>query len=66
MVGRYSSSLCDSLEDQEIVSKSSEIILALDEIVICGNFDLITLPQINSNLVMQSQEEELQELVEKV
>ena len=64
--GRFIANLCVSLEDQEILAKGSEIILALDEIVLSGAFDSITLPQINSNLLMQSQEEELQELIEKV
>lgn len=63
---RLIASLCDSLEDQEIIAKSVEIIVAFDEIVASGNFDNITLPQVNSNLLMQSQEEELQELIEKV
>ena len=68
LAGRFIANLCDSLEEQEILSKGSEIILALDEIVLSGTgtFDSITLPQINSNLLMQSQEEELQELIEKV
>lgn len=66
LICRFISNLCDNLEEQEIVSKFSEIILALDEMVISGTFDGITLPQIISNLLMQSQEEELQELIEKV
>ena len=68
LAGRFIASLCGSLEDQEILSKGAEILLALDEIVLSGTgtFDSITLPQINSNLHMQSHEEELQELIEKV
>lgn len=66
LAGRFIANLCDSLQDQEILAKGSEIILALDEIVLAGTFDCVTLPQINSNLLMQSQEEELQELIEKV
>ena len=66
LIGRYISNLCDSLEEQGILSNCSEIILALDEIVISGNYDNVTLPQVNSNILMQSHEEELQELIEKV
>ena len=66
LIGRFMSTSCDSLEEQEILANFSEIFLALDEIVACGNYDNITLPQVNSNLLMQSHEEELQELIEKV
>lgn len=66
LIGRFISNSCDSLEEQEILLKFSEIILALDEIVFSGNYDNDTLPQVNSNLLMQSHEEELQELIEKV
>lgn len=66
LICRFISNLCDNLEESDIVSNCSEIIMALDEMLISGNFDGITLPQINSNLLMQSQEEELQELIEKV
>lgn len=66
LVGRFISNLCDSMEEQDILSKCSEIVFALDEIVISGNYDGITLPQVNSNLLMQSHEEELLELIEKV
>ena len=66
LTSRFITSICDSLEENDILSQSAEIIFALDEIIQSGVIDLITLPQINSNLVMQSHEEELQELIEKV
>lgn len=66
LTGRLIASLCDSLEDDEIITKGADIIFAFDEIAASGNFDSTTLPQINSNLLMQSKEEELQELIEKV
>ena len=66
LIGRFVSNSCDSLEEKEILLKCYEIILALDEIVVSGNYDNVTLPQVNSNLLMQSHEEELQELIEKV
>lgn len=64
--GRYITNLCEILDVQEIVEKCGEIILALDEIVLTGFPENITLPQVNSNLLMESREEELQELIEKV
>jgi len=54
------------LDETEIVEKYSEIIFALDEIVLASDPGSITLPQVNSNLLMESREEELQELIEKV
>lgn len=66
LAGRFISNLCVAMDESEVLSNGSEIILALDEIIISGSFDNITLPQINSNLLMQSHEEELQELIEKV
>lgn len=66
LTGRFISNSCDCLDESDIVLKCAEIIMALDEMVISGYFDGITIPQINSNLLMQSQEEELQDLIEKV
>lgn len=66
LVGRYLTGLLGNLDENEVLSKVSEIIFGLDEIVQLGIFNGITIPQITSNLIMHSQEEELQELIEKV
>lgn len=66
LAGRLISSLCDSYEELAISNKHTEIIFAIDEIILNGIPEYITLPQINSNLLMESREEELQELIEKV
>lgn len=57
---------CSSLDETSFLEQSFELSFAFDEIVSCGYSENITLPQITSNLVMESQEEVLQELVEKV
>ena len=66
LAGRLISSLCDSYEETAISNKHIEIIFAIDEIILNGTCEYLTLPQINSNLLMESREEELQELIEKV
>ena len=66
LASRVVSHLCGSGEEVDILEAFGDLLFAFDEIVTATYADQITLPQITSNLAMESQEEALQELIEKV
>lgn len=66
LAGRIISHTCGSTEEADILENYAELLFGFDEIVTACHGEQVTLPQIISNLAMESQEEALQELIEKV
>ena len=66
LASRVVSHLCEEGREADILDAFADLMLAFDELVTFTQSESITLPQINTNLAMESQEEALQELIEKV
>lgn len=67
LVSRILNNQCPQYEEASFIRNFSSIIFAFDEIIsIGGDRESITVPQVLSNLLMESAEEALQELIEKV
>lgn len=59
-------SICEVLDEREILDNAFELISAFDEVVALGHRENLSLPQIKSFLEMESHEEALQEIIQKV
>jgi coatomer subunit delta len=66
LFARTVSEFCRSLKESEITEHSFELALAFDEIISMGYRENVTLQQIKTNVEMESQEEKLQEMLQKV
>lgn len=66
LASRVVSHLCEEGREADILDGYAELMFAFDEIVTATQAETLTLPQIITNLAMESQEEALQELIEKV
>jgi hypothetical protein len=66
LAGRIVASQCPQIEESSLLRRYSDIVFAFDEIVTFGQREQITMPQVTANLAMESAEEALQELIEKV
>ncbi len=58
--------LCEEGREADILDAFADLMFAFDELVTATQAETLTLPQITTNLAMESQEEALQELIEKV
>ncbi|KAK9464774.1 hypothetical protein V1512DRAFT_243253 [Lipomyces arxii] len=56
-------SLCKSVDEREILSNAFDLLSAFDEIVALGYRENLSLPQIKTNLEMDSHEEKIQEII---
>lgn len=66
LFARAVSDQCHSLDEQDIVLSCFEILEAFDEIVAMGYRENVTLSQIRTMLEMDSHEERIQEIIERV
>ncbi|KAK9456881.1 hypothetical protein V1511DRAFT_495558 [Dipodascopsis uninucleata] len=55
--------LCKSTDEREILNNAFDLLSAFDEIVALGYRENISLPQIKTNLEMDSHEEKIQEII---
>lgn len=60
------SSICKSLDEREIVRSAFELLSAFDEIVTLGYRENLSLSQIKTFLEMESHEERVQEIIDRV
>jgi hypothetical protein len=66
LFARTVSEYCRSAKEVEVVKNAFEILCAFDEIVSLGYRESVTLPQIRTITEMDSHEEKLQEMLQKV
>ena len=66
MFARTVSEYCRSLKEHEIARNAYELICAFDEIVSLGTVDCVNVGQIRTFTEMDSHEEKLQEMLQKV
>ena len=59
-------SICKSLDEREILRNAFELLSAFDELVTLGYRENLTLGQIKTFLEMESHEERIQEIIERV
>ena len=57
---------CASLDVQEIIHNSFDLLSAFDEVVCLGYRETLTLPQVQNILEMESHEEKIQEIIARV
>ena len=57
---------CGSLETSQILKNSFELIFAIDEVIVGGCKEKVTIPQIKTLTEMDSHEERIHEIVERV
>lgn len=66
LFARVVSDICRSLDERDILRNSFELLGAFDEIVSLGYRENVNLMQIRSILEMESHEEKIQEIIERV
>ncbi len=57
---------CHSLAEEEVMEKAFDLIMAFDELIAVGYKEKVTLQQIKTFLEMDSQEEKIHEMLERV
>lgn len=57
---------CGRLEEEQVADRAFELIFAFDEVIAVGYKEKVTLQQIKTFLEMDSQEEKIHEMLEKV
>lgn len=57
---------CRVLEEDEVLNKAFELVFAFDEVVAVGYREKVTMQQINTFMEMDSHEEKIHELMERV
>jgi hypothetical protein len=57
---------CGRLDEEQVTDKAFELIFAFDEVIAVGYKEKVTLQQIKTFLEMDSQEEKIHEMLEKV
>lgn len=66
LFAQVTTSICKSLDEREIVRNAFELLSAFDEIVTLGYRENLSLSQIKTFLEMESHEERIQEIIERV
>lgn len=66
LFAQVTSSICKSLDEREILRNAFELLSAFDELVTVGYRENLSLSQIKSFLEMESHEERIQEIIERV
>ena len=66
LFAQVTTSICRSLDEREIVHNAFELLSAYDELVTLGYRENLTLAQIKTFLEMESHEERIQEIIERV
>lgn len=66
LFAQVTTSICKSLEEREILRNAFELLSAFDELVTLGYRENLTLSQIKTFLEMESHEERIQEIIERV
>lgn len=66
LFARTVSDMCRSLDERDVLRNSFELLGAFDEIVSLGYRENVGLAQIKTFLEMESQEEKIQEIIERV
>lgn len=57
---------CRVLDEEEVTNKAFELIFAFDEVIAVGYREKVTLQQINTFMEMDSHEEKIHEMNERV
>ncbi|KAJ5167311.1 Coatomer subunit delta [Penicillium canariense] len=65
LFAQVTTSICKSLEEQDIVRNAFELLSAFDELVTLGYRENLSLSQIKTFLEMESHEERIQEIIER-
>lgn len=66
LFAQVTTSICKSLDEREILRNAFELLSAFDELVTVGYRENLSLSQIKSFLEMESHEERIQEIIERV
>lgn len=67
LFARCVADFCRSMKEEEILASAFELLCAFDEIVACGGYrENVTVPQIKTYAEMDSHEEKLQEMLQRV
>ncbi|KAJ5523926.1 hypothetical protein N7494_010576, partial [Penicillium frequentans] len=66
LFAQVTTSICKSLDEREILRNSFELLSAFDELVTLGYRENLSLSQIKTFLEMESHEERIQEIIERV
>lgn len=66
LFAQVTTSICKSLDEREIVRNAFELLSAFDELVTLGYRENLSLSQIKTFLEMESHEERIQEIIERV
>ena len=66
LFAQVTTSICKSLDEREIVRNAFELLSAYDELVTLGYRENLSLSQIKTFLEMESHEERIQEIIERV
>ena len=66
LFAQVTSSICKSLDEREILRNAFELLSAFDELVTQGYRENLSLSQIKTFLEMESHEERIQEIIERV
>lgn len=66
LFAQVTTSICKSLDEREILRNAFELLSAYDELVTLGYRENLSLTQIKTFLEMESHEERIQEIIERV
>lgn len=66
LFAQVTTSICKSLDEREIIRNAFELLSAFDELVTLGYRENLSLSQIKTFLEMESHEERIQEIIERV
>lgn len=66
LFAQVTTSICKSLDEREILRNAFELLSAYDELVTLGYRENLSLSQIKTFLEMESHEERIQEIIERV
>ena len=66
LFAQVTTSICRSLDEKEILRNAFELLSAFDELVTMGYRENLSLSQIKTFLEMESHEERIQEIIERV
>lgn len=66
LFAQVTASICKSLDEREILRNAFELLSAFDELVTLGYRENLSLSQIKTFLEMESHEERIQEIIERV
>ncbi len=66
LVARIVSDICRSAEEQEVIKKAFDLLMAFDEVISLGYREPVSLMQVRSALEMESHEEKIQDIIARV